>query len=379
MTGRYPHSNGINGLTHLGWEYNASELTLAHRLTDAGYHTTLIGLQHESADPRRLGYREVVSLGTGDDDPPYCGPVADETIRWLQRRRAPADPFFLTVGFYEAHRPYPPDRYPPDDPEHVGVPCYLPDNDWTRDDLAALHGSIRAADVAVGRILDCLSDTGRDHDTWVMFTTDHGIAFPGAKSTLYEPGVGVAMLVRPPTSISGCGRTPRLFSHVDFVPTVLDLLNLNRPDTLHGVSHAAFLLGRDSAPVRDAVFCEKTYHDVYDPIRAVRTASWSYIRNLEARPVLTLPLDIFTSPTARGYGSGYLRHRDTEELYDLRMDPDETTNLAGHPQFEPIRAELNARLDAWQRDTDDPARLAPIPPVPMPRLARYGALPRPAK
>jgi arylsulfatase A-like enzyme len=377
MTGRYPHANGLNGLVHLGWEYREGERTIAHWLDAAGYDTALIGLQHESSEDARLGYRKVINLGTGDDDPPYCGPVAEAAVDWLAARgRSTTDvPFFLTVGFYETHRPYPPSRYQPDNPKSVSVPSYLPDNEWTRDDLACFHGAIRTADAAVGRVLECLDQQSFAADTWVIFTTDHGIAFPRAKSTLYEQGVGVAFIVRPPADVPGQGNTARLFSHVDVVPTLLELLGVPAPDGLQGVSHADFLRDGVSQPSRHEIFSEKTYHDDYDPIRSIRTGEWSYIRNFEPRPRLPLPLDLYTSPTARGYGSSHLEHRAVEELYDLRDDPGESTNLAEDPRYAAVRHDLSARLHQWQCDTNDPLLFGPIPAAAMPRLPKYGALP----
>jgi arylsulfatase A-like enzyme len=376
MTGRYPHSNGLNGLVHLGWEYHSRERTIAHLLNGADYDTALIGLQHESRDDARLGYRHVVNLGTGDDDPPYCGPVTDAAISWLNARGNANNraPFFLTVGFYETHRPYPTSRYRPADPATVTVPPYLPDNEWTRDDLASFQGAIRTADAAVGRLLACLDQQPFAPDTWVVFTTDHGIAFPRAKSTLYEPGVGVAFIVRPPAGVAAQGRTRRLFSHVDVLPTFLEILGIAGPGDLQGVSHAAFLLDGDQAPARQQVFCEKTYHDDYDPMRSVRTADWTYIRSFEPRPRLPLPLDLYCSPTARGYGSDHLEHRPDEELYDLRVDPHERCNLAGEPRYQSIRDRMAAALLRWQEDTRDPLLHGRIPPSAVPRLPKYGAL-----
>jgi arylsulfatase A-like enzyme len=150
FTGRYPHDNGLLGLAHLGWEYRSGVRTLPGLLGDAGYRTALAGMQHESSDPATLGFQELFALRTNHLEREYCDGVTDAATAWLARAAAGDRPFFLCVGFEEVHRPYPTDRYRPDDPREVEVPPFLPDNEWTRDDLASFQGCIRVADAAVG-------------------------------------------------------------------------------------------------------------------------------------------------------------------------------------------------------------------------------------
>lgn len=58
FTGRCPHSNGLVGLAHHGWEYRADVRTLPQILSESGYHTALFGMQHETSYPARLGFDE---------------------------------------------------------------------------------------------------------------------------------------------------------------------------------------------------------------------------------------------------------------------------------------------------------------------------------
>ncbi|MDT5236252.1 MAG: hypothetical protein QOF47_2239, partial [Mycobacterium sp.] len=190
FTGRYPQNNGLVGLAHHGWEYRADVRTLPHILSESGWYTALFGMQHETSYPSKLGFQEF------DVSNSYCEYVVEHATRWLTT--PPEQPFLLTAGFFETHRPYPRDRYEPADAADVVVPDYLPDTDDIRQDLAAFYGSISVADAAVGRLLDALGQTGLDQSTWVVFMTDHGPALPRAKSTLYDAGTGIAMIVRPP-------------------------------------------------------------------------------------------------------------------------------------------------------------------------------------
>src|SRR5699024_9545415 len=106
--------------------------------------------------------------------------VARQAEHWLQERSGQNAPFFLTLGTWEAHRPWPEEDYAPADPDAVDVPDYLPDNLDTRRDIAAFHGSIRQLDKALGRIFRAVHNSPQANNTMVIFTTDHGAAFPRA-------------------------------------------------------------------------------------------------------------------------------------------------------------------------------------------------------
>ncbi len=350
FTGRYPHDNGLIGLAHHGWEYRADVQTLPRLLSESGWHTALFGMQHETSYPARLGFDEY------DVSNSYCEYVVERATDWLAD--PPTEPFLLTAGFFETHRPYPHDRYEPADADDVAVPDYLPDTDAVRQDLADFYGSIAVADAAVGQLLDTLESTGLDRTTWVVFMTDHGPALPRAKSTLYDAGTGIAFIVRPP---KGTDRVPmvydELFSGVDLLPTLLDLLGVDVPEAVQGISHARQLRqGNPSEPARTEVYTTKTYHDSFDPIRAVRTKEYSYIENYAARPVLDLPWDIADSAPGQVVEPLTRGPRPAREMYDLVVDPTERDNLLdGEPtdKAEAIAGELAILLDAWRQKTND--------------------------
>jgi arylsulfatase A-like enzyme len=351
FTGRYPHRNGLVGLAHHGWEYRADVHTLPQILSEAGWYTTLFGMQHETSYPARLGFDEF------DVSNSFCEYVVDRATKWLDD--GPREPFLLTAGFFETHRPYSPERYEPADRAAVDVPDYLPDTDDVRQDLAEFHGAISVADAAVGRLLDTLAATGLDRTTWVVFMTDHGPALPRAKSTLYDAGTGIAMIMRPPVD---AGQRPQvydeLFSGVDLVPTLLELLGLDVPADIDGISHAGALAAatRPVDPVRSEVYTTKTYHDSFDPIRAIRTKEHSYIENYASRPLLDLPWDIADSAPGKAVAPLIGEPRPTRELYDLVEDPTESHNLLGTDathKAEEIAADLALLLHDWRLKTND--------------------------
>ncbi|OAN38904.1 sulfatase [Mycolicibacterium iranicum] len=349
FTGRYPQSNGLVGLAHHGWEYRAGVHTLPQILSDKGWYTALFGMQHETSYPARLGFDEF------DVSNSYCEYVVDRVTGWLAE--PPAEPFFLTAGFFETHRPYPHDRYQPADADAVTLPDFLPDTDDVRQDLADFYGSIAVADAAVGQILDTLETTGLDRATWVVFVTDHGPALPRAKSTLYDAGTGIALIVRPPRDRNAAPAVYReLFSGVDLVPTLLELLGVEVPLDVEGLSHARQLVNPTADSVRTEVYTMKTYHDSFDPIRAVRTKDYSYIENYAARPLLDLPWDIADSAPGRVLGPLSQDPRPQRELYDLAADPSEARNLLGADATDAAEAignELAMLLNDWRQKTND--------------------------
>jgi arylsulfatase A-like enzyme len=349
FTGRYPQSNGLVGLAHHGWEYRAGVRTLPHYLSESGWYTALFGMQHETSYPAKLGYDEFVVSNS------YCEYVVEHAAEWLTN--APRQPFLLTAGFFETHRPYPRDRYQPADADDVVVPDYLPDADDVRGDLAEFYGAISLADAAVGRLLDTLDQTGLAESTWVVFITDHGPALPRAKSTLYDAGTGIALIVRPPrTAAIEAQIYDELFSGVDLLPTLLELLGVDIPADVEGLSHARSLRTVDSAPVRTEVYTTKTYHDSFDPIRAIRTKEYSYIENYAERPLLDLPWDIAESAPGRIMEPLVHTSRPKRELYDLVEDPTESHNLLAadvSDKTEAIANDLALLLDDWRHETND--------------------------
>lgn len=371
-TGRYPHSVGMNGLAHRGFSYAAQARRLPAMLEPAGYRTALFGVQHESTDAANLDYQQVHAQTDR-----HAPAVATAACGWLEEAARGDDrPFYANIGFVEVHRPYGPQHYAPDDPASVSVPAWLPDNAWTRDDLASFQGAIRVADEAAGQIFATLTSSGLAENTWLIFTTDHGAGFPGGKSTLYDAGIGVALIQQFPQAwgLGGGVTVDALWSHVDLVPTILSRLGVAVPDAVEGVDQNPSLQDPAHGVARDRIYAEKSYHNHYDPMRCVRTRSHKLIVNYEDRPRLVLPPGIERCPTRFGMGDEHLRHRDRVELYDLRSDPIEQDNLAGTAEHAGLRQELFDDLLSWQRRTSDPVLRGQVPPAPWPRLAKFGAL-----
>jgi arylsulfatase A-like enzyme len=361
FTGKYPHSSGLMGLVNLGWDLPPSNTTLAQMLAAAGYETFLFGLQHEVKQRERLGsyFDHVSDRSLGHS----CDEVAPLVVDFLRAwgRHDHAKPFYARVGFSEVHWPY--DRYRADDPESVTVPPYLRDTPGARQDIAMFHGAIRFMDQHVGKILDALERSGLSKSTIVVFTTDHGVAFPRAKATLYDPGLRTALIVRWPEGVAGGETVRELVSNIDLLPFLLDAADIPVPTEVQGRSFWSLLCDGPYTP-NEQIYAEKNT-SVHDIKRCIRTERYKYIRNYDKGPLLSLPTDIEASLTRRDMGDDHLAPRPPVEVYDLEKDPLEMDNLAGRPEMRPIENDLSSRLDRFLVETNDPIVHGSIPRPPQ--------------
>ena len=353
LTGQYAHSNGMVGLAHRGFSLKDYRHHIVHTLRDLGYWSALIGEQHISKKPDIIGYDEVVKISTSHTDD-----VVPVTLDLLER--ASDRPFFLSVGFFETHREW----FRPSSPKkanYVIPPPNLPDAPETRLDMAAFQESARSLDRGIGAVLDALDAEGLAEDTLVICTTDHGLAFPGAKATLYDRGLGVMLILRGPGGFTGGKASDALVSHIDLFPTVCELAGVERPEWLQGESLLPLANG-EAEEVRESIFAEKTYHVAYEPERCVRTHRWKYIRRFgeRTRPVLPNTDDGPSKELLLSYGWGE-REIPAEQLYDLVLDPNEVNNLAEDPAHAETLEELRERLDAWMVETKDPLLDGDVP------------------
>ena len=353
LTGQYCHSNGMLGLAHRGWSLNEYGQHLIHPLRAAGYSSTLIGEQHISEDPETIGYDEVIEVSSH-----HAGDVAPITNEALAAAR---EPFFFSVGFFETHRQF---RAPTSvrDTLYSLPPGNLPDTPRTREEMAAFKASARSLDQGIGAVLNGLHRAGLSESTLIICTTDHGLAFPNAKATLYDRGIGVMLLMRGPGGFVGGKVFDSLVSHLDIYPTICDLAGIEHPPWLQGVSLMPLVRGEAPA-VRDEVFAEMTFHAAYQPLRALRTERWKYIRRFDdyPHPVLANCDDSASKELLAAAGWGEQRVAP-EQLYDLVLDPNEAHDVSADESRAQVLAELRERLEEWMRATDDPLLDGPVAP-----------------
>lgn len=386
LTGMYPHNNGMLGLAHLGFSLNDYHQHLLWTLRrSAGYPATLIGLQHIAKNPDVIGYDKVQQFPGN-----HVEQVAPAAAQFLGNH--PKQPFFLNVGFFETHRSFRKPR--PQEPPAYTKPAHtLPDTPETRADMSGLRASIRALDWGMGVVLKALDDNNLTDNTLVIATTDHGISMPHMKCFLYDGGIEVRLIIRGPGGFEGGKLCDSLISQVDIFPTICDLLQIEPPGWLQGKSFLpvlhSFLPGHHPGAtfrekyyspstrtvtavtknvprvmeVRDEVFAENNFIVAYEPVRAVRTSRYKYMRHFgnRHRPVLCNTEDSPSKQVWMDYGWGE-RYVPTEELYDLVFDPNETANLAEDPTAAGALKDMRNRLDRWMHATNDPLLKGPIRP-----------------
>jgi arylsulfatase A-like enzyme len=367
------------GLAHLGWQLKDYSRHMNQYLQKNGYHTALCGIQHEAPDYKTLGYNEIVGSQEFDmgntvnsmEDWDYSN--TKEACAFLVRQKAASGPFFLSFGLFNTHREYPRAKEADDIiPDYLSPPGPLYDCDINRREMAAYCASVKAADACFGQLLDILDKTSLADDTMIIMTTDHGIAMPKMKCTLYDTGIGVALIIRLP-KVKHVRTTDALVSQLDIFPTVCKACGLESPDWLEGVDLTSLITG-EAQRVRKEIFAEVTYHAAYEPKRCVRTDRYKLIRRYDYHNrIVPANIDDCISKDflmENGH-AGTVMPR--EALFDLWLDPYERINLATDSRYLAIYNDLSARLEAWMLATEDPL-ITHGSRVPKPENARIISL-----
>ena len=410
LTGLHNHANGHYGHQHSYHKFNsyANIVSLPAYLQAAGYRTARCGKYHVAPE-------HVYKFDQAIPGPTRSPKVMADNCKSFIAEDS-EKPFFLYICTSDPHRgggtatelPYKPDRfgnpapgksYPGItekiyDPAKVNVPGFLPDTPTCRAEIAQYYQSVSRIDQGLGALVQHIKDAGRWDDTLFLFIADHGIAMPGAKTTLYEGGMHSPCLVRNPYQKKRGVQSDALVSWVDLVPTLLDfagglgkdgkataalLKNLSREripggqnarqpqGAFHGRSFLS-LLGTEKSEGWDEVYASHTFHEItmYYPMRVVRERRYKLIWNIAHALPYPFASDLWAAPTWQAqykqgmsapYGKktvgGYI-HRDKFELYDLETDPHEGTNLADSPQHQETLDRLKTKLKAFQQQTRDP-------------------------
>jgi N-sulfoglucosamine sulfohydrolase len=373
FTGLYTHQNGQYGLQHPPHSQQTHPWvqSLPNLLRAGGYWTGLIGKFHVGPDSV-YNFHQVITKGTGGNrDVAAMARLAREFVSKREKR-----PFFLVYTFSDPHRAakgFANEKFARDpaevryDPGKVNVPYHLPDTPEVRQDLAEYYQAVSRMDRGVGLLLEVLREAGQLDDTLIVFISDNGIPFPGAKTTLYAAGIHLPLIVSCPGQPQG-RTSDALVSYVDLAPTILDWAKAKGPAgyNLPGQSLLP-LLGGDGGKGREAVFASHQCHEItmYYPMRAIITKKYKLIRNLAHRQEYPFASDLWGSPSWQGIlkrGDKMMGQRPVAaflnrpeyELYDLSKDPNELRNVANDPAYAEVLADLRRRLQTWRRETNDP-------------------------
>ncbi len=419
MSGLHNHRNGQYGHQHAyhkfsSW-HNVVSLSLPRVMANAGYRTGQCGKYHVA--PEEVFRFEDYIKGNGRNAVEMANNCQD-----FITDSADDKPFFLYFATSDPHRgggtdktsqrELQPDLFgnKPQDgafpgvnevfyqPEDVVVPHFLPDTPETREELAQYYQSCSRIDQGVARLVEILKESGLYEKTLIVFTADHGMAFAGGKTTVYEGGLKVPFVVRNPYEANRGVVSNAMISHIDITPSLLDFAggldaktnapqNWVDPDqywkerkyvdrdnrgprnlrSYQGKSWIS-ILGDANATHWDTIFASHTFHEIqmYYPMRVVRDSQYKLIWNIAHQLPYPFASDLwaasswqaqFRSSLDAPYGMktvGEYINRPKFELYDIQKDPHESKNLAIDRAYNDILVQYQEKLKALQKEMQDP-------------------------
>lgn len=365
-----------------------SVLDTAHRtypnlLEEAGYFT---GHWRKSWGPGKLSNWNRHPAGERVRNP-------TEFLRQWQAS-ASEKPFCFWFGASDPHRGYKlhSGRESGMNLKRIKLFEHYPDSPEIRGDVADYYFEVQRFDRELGQFLDQLQELDLLHNTLVVITGDHGMPFPRCKSNLYDSGARVPLAIQWPRVIKK-GRVVEDFVHTtDLAPTFLQAAGLEPLASMTGRSllpiFSSEKSGRIEPGLRDHIVIGKERHVMAQeapdtggtPMRSIRTYDHLLIRNFrpDRWPAGTphhkkamIPgawlADCDNGPTKtymvanrekneehrRKYDLAFAK-RPSLELYDLRKDPGQLTNVAGDPAYREVSAGLQKKLEAALRERGDP-------------------------
>lgn len=286
-----------------------------------------------------------------------------------------SQPFFLLIGYSDPHRAkggfaneyeYPGIQKITYNPKKVRIADFLPNLPEVRQDLAEYYQAISRLDQGVGLVIKALKQSGKKDETLIIFVSDNGMPFVGAKTNLYDPGIHLPLIIRSPLQKKRSVVNHGMVSWIDITPTILDWAGIKPPYKLPGRSILP-ILEQSNPPGWDSVFASHSFHWIseYYPMRAIRTQQYKYIWNLAHQLPYPLAGDIRDSLTWQGVVSrknpmigrrsleAYL-YRPEHELYHLKKDPYEVHNVAKNPAYTSVLAKVQTQVRKLMQDTSDP-------------------------
>lgn len=365
LTGTLPHVNGMLGLAHRGFQLNDYNMHLSHYLKSTGYETVLCGVQHEAPDASMLGYEKILKPkpnASGKSDSDWDILNAHAVADYLKESAGKSDKsdknknFFLSFGMFSTHRVFAYDRVDTlgIKQEYIMPPHIMYDTKVNREDMAGYHASAKTADECVGIVMDALAASGVEDNTIVIFTTDHGISFPRMKCSLYDTGIGVALIIKYPGNPAKGTANDFLISQIDVFPTLCDLCGIKKPDWLMGKSFYSIFNG-DINDINSEIYAEVTYHAAYEPMRCIRTERYKLIRRFDYHNGM-VPANTDDGNSKQFLMSAGIMSRPIarEMLFDLYLDPLERENMVNDNAYSAVYNDLSARLDNCMERTNDP-------------------------
>lgn len=335
----------------------------------SGYYHFLVELGYKPGANGKFSRKYAVSLPIEHCKPSFLEMQACEFLR-----RFRSEPFILYVNFLEPHSPFSGPLNDEHDPEEIDLPANFHDpleeneplryrllqeycrakygesEQEIRELIARYYGLITQVDRSVGAILNTLEELGLAENTIVVYTSDHGDMMGShrlvEKQVMYEEAVRVPWLIRIPQLTNRARLIRDPVSHIDMVPTLLELMANEPGGSLPGQSLVPLIQGGKA--VEDHVFIE--WHPNVFKVKPGSTLATQ------------VDMDRVAGERTRAVVSpdGWklcLSDKDKSQLFNLRDDPGETTNLFDSGQHLDTIRRLTGKIHQWQEKTQDPVKI----------------------
>ena len=376
LTGQFAHRHGVvdnNSRVPAGTRFFPQDLQ------KAGWQTAFMGKWHmgHASDEPRPGFNKWISFkGQGVYSNPTFNVdgkqvkreghvsdlLTDYALDWLKNDRDQDKPFFLYLSHKAVHAMFEPAQRHHGKYDNVKLEYpksmantkenYKGKPQWVKEQRNSWHGvdhmyhgqmdfdtfyrryceTLLSVDESVGRVIKYIESKNLAEETLVMYMGDNGFVFGEHglidKRHMYEESMRVPFLAWCPGMIKSGSVVEELIQNIDIAPTVMDIAGLKTPDRMDGESFLPILQGK-KVPWRDAAFYEYYWERNFPhtpTTHGVRTNRYKYIH--------------------------YHGIWDVDELYDLKSDPEEMTNLIDSPEHQDLIKELNNKMFDWLEKSD---------------------------
>lgn len=357
MTGRYPHNTGA---AELHTEPSIDFSTIGSELKLNGYYTGQAGKWH-------MGEKIKNGFDLIQTDRKKNGDGGEEY--WVEgiQKRDKTKPFFFWYAAHDAHRKWGPNEFSgTHSADKIVPPITLLDGPETKLDLAKYYDEVKRFDHYIGKVEEELRKQGESDNTVLIIMADNGRPFPRDKTRVYNSGMKTPFIVKWPNGIKSKGTVSNsLISSIDLGPTILQLGNIEAPESFQGQSFMSILKSPEK-PFRKYAFAEHNWHDSEAHERMVRNSDYMYVFNSRPQFSNQGPADALVSPTFKELVQGrenqklslaqsdiFLAPRPAEELFDCRKDSLQLNNLISNDDYETVHKELKNVLINWMEQTGD--------------------------
>jgi len=378
-TGLMPYNNGIVG-NHENIRKEGVE-PLLPILAKLGYEIAWYGkVGHGRAWYTQ--YPEITMIPYSNKAPRGSQQRLDITDveNFMKNRKDAVRPLALFVGNKWPHRPWPEPETARIRLEDIVVPEKTYDTPETRSEMSRYIESIERVDNRLGEVRTLIRQYLDQDNTLIVYTADHGHAWPFGKWSLYETGIRTPLIAVWPGKINPGTTTRAMVSWIDIIPTFIDVAGAVIPWKIDGRSFKDVLLGKTEIH-RDRIFTVQKGDkamNVY-PIRSLRKGKFKYILNLYPELYYTTHMDLVasdspyhnrnwpswieaakTDPEAAAFLRAY-HSRPPEELYLVESDPFEKTNLVHEPVYQDVLLEMRELVAKRMKEVGDDKSLSGDP------------------